>query len=87
MRERDESRLQERAEELEGILGARPEIQVVRRISGRRPAGGRRDDGEPSLISVGSHGIAGLTRTRLGSVSTKVVTAAREAVLVCPHAE
>jgi nucleotide-binding universal stress UspA family protein len=38
-------------------------------------------------VAVGSRGRAGIIRTRLGSVSTKVVTAARGPVLVYPHVE
>jgi nucleotide-binding universal stress UspA family protein len=86
-RERDEDRLESRAEELREILGNRPEI----RVSDGYPAAvileAAQQEGKPSLIAVGSRGLAGLTRTRLGSVSTKVVTAAPGPVLVVPHVE
>ena len=86
MRERDKSMLEERASELEEILGRRPEI----RISGGYPANvllEASQEVQPSLVAVGSRGLAGLIRTRLGSVSTKVVTAARAPVLVYPHVD
>ena len=89
MRERDEEMLEEPGRaSLEEILGSRPEI----RISDGYPANvllealtremqalarGRRQQGPGRLIR----------RTRLGSVSTKVVTAARGPVLVYPHVE
>jgi nucleotide-binding universal stress UspA family protein len=86
MRERDKSMLEERASELEEILGRRPEIL----ISGGYPANvllEASQEVQPSLVAVGSRGLAGLIRTRLGSVSTKVVTAARAPVLVYPHVD
>jgi nucleotide-binding universal stress UspA family protein len=86
MRERDESMLEDRARELEEILGSRPET----RISGGYPANVLLEASQevrPSLVALGSRGLAGLIRTRLGSVSTKVVTAARGPVLIYPHVE
>ncbi len=85
MREREEGTLQNRANELEGILGSHPEV----RLSGGSPAPVILEEAQrespPALIAVGSRGLAGLTRTRFGSVSTKVVTTAPGPVLVCPH--
>src|SRR5215210_478025 len=86
IRERDESMLDQRAGELEEILGARPEVKV----SEGYPANvllEASQEVQPSLVAVGSRGVAGIMRTRLGSVSTKVVTAARGPVLVSPHVE
>jgi nucleotide-binding universal stress UspA family protein len=86
MRERDREMLEERAGALEEILGSRPET----RISGGYPANvllEASQEVQPSLVAVGSRGLAGLIRTRLGSVSTKVVTAARVPVLVYPHVD
>jgi nucleotide-binding universal stress UspA family protein len=86
MRERDRGMLEERAGALEEMLGSRPEI----RISGGYPANvllEASQEVQPSLVAVGSRGLAGLIRTRLGSVSTKVVTAARGPVLVYPHVD
>jgi nucleotide-binding universal stress UspA family protein len=85
MRVREEGTLQNRADELDGILGSRPEV----RLSGGSPAPVILEEAQrespPALIAVGSRGLAGLTRTRLGSVSTKVVTTAPGPVLLCPH--
>jgi nucleotide-binding universal stress UspA family protein len=86
MRDRDQGMLEERAGALEEMLGSRPEIKV----SGGYPANVLLEASQevrPSLVAVGSRGLAGLVRTRLGSVSTKVVTAARGPVLVYPHVE
>jgi nucleotide-binding universal stress UspA family protein len=86
MRERDESMLEDRAGELEGILGRRPET----RISGGYPANVLLEAAQevrPSLVAVGSRGRTGIIRTRLGSVSTKVVTAALGPALVYPHVD
>jgi nucleotide-binding universal stress UspA family protein len=87
MRDREEGTLQNRADELEGILGSHPEI----RLSAGSPAAAileeAQRDSPPSLIAVGSRGLAGLTRTRLGSVSTRIVTTAPGPVLVSPHVE
>jgi len=41
----------------------------------------------PSLVVVGSRVLAVITCTRLGSVSTKDMTAAHGPVLVCPYVE
>jgi len=86
MRERDEGMLADRAGALEGVLGRRPQI----RISGGYPANmllEAAQEVQPSLVAVGSRGLTGFRRTRLGSVSTKVVTAARGPALVYPHVE
>jgi nucleotide-binding universal stress UspA family protein len=86
MRDRDEGMLEDRAARLEEMLGSRPEI----RISGGYPANvllEAAQEVQPSLVAVGSRGLTGFRRTRLGSVSTKVVTAARGPALVYPHVE
>ena len=86
MRGRDEKMLDDRAGELERFLGARPEV----RLSGDYPARVLLDTSQevrPTLIAVGSRGRAGIARTRLGSVSTKVVAAASGPVLVSPHVD
>ena len=85
IRERDEERLESRADELKEVAGSRPEV----RVSDDYPASvilQATQETPPPLVAVGSRGLAGLTRTRLGSVSTKVVTAAMGPVLVVPHA-
>jgi nucleotide-binding universal stress UspA family protein len=86
MRERDVSMLEERAGDLEKLLGSRPEILV----SGGYPANvllEAAQEVQPSLVAVGSRGRTGIIRTRLGSVSTKVVTAALGPALVYPHVD
>ena len=87
MRERDESRLRERAGDLEGVLGSRPEIRVDDGYPAAILLRAVQEEEHPAFMAVGSRGLAGWTRTRLGSVSTKVVTASRGPVLVCPHIE
>lgn len=86
MRERDEQMLEDRAGKLEELLGSKPEVK----LSGGYPARVLLEaslEAQPSLLVVGSRGLAGMARTRLGSVSTKVVTAAPGPVLVYPHVE
>jgi nucleotide-binding universal stress UspA family protein len=86
MRERDEKMLDDRARGLEQFLGSKPEV----RLSGGYPASVLLEAAQevrPSLVAVGSRGRAGIARTRLGSVSTKVVTAAHGPVLVYPHVD
>jgi nucleotide-binding universal stress UspA family protein len=84
---REQERLEDRANELGAILGGRPEI----RVSGGSPAAvmlhAAQGETPLPLIAVGSRGIAGIRRTRLGSVSTKLVTAAPGPVLIYPHVE
>ena len=87
MRQREEGTLQNRADELEGILGSHPET----RLSGDPPAAAILEEAQrespPAMIAVGSRGLAGIRRTRLGSVSTKIVTNALGPVLVTPNVE
>ena len=87
IRERDEERLESRAEELKEILGSRPEIRVSVGYPAKVILEAANEAPKPPLVAVGSRGLAGITRTRLGSVSTKVVTAAPGPVLVAPHVE
>ena len=86
MRDRDEGMLQDRAAELEGVLGSRPEVRVADGYPANVLLEASQEEW-PSLVVVGSRGLAGIMRTRLGSVSTKVVTASRGPVLVCPHVD
>ena len=87
IRGRDEERLESRAGELEEILGSRPEVMVSDDYPAVVILQAAQKETPPPLVAVGSRGLAGLTRTRLGSVSTKVVTAAPGPVLVVPHTE
>lgn len=85
IREREEERLKSRAEELQEILGSRPEVRVSDGYPAKVILEAASEGTKPPLVAVGSRGLAGITRTRLGSVSTKVVTAAPGPVLVAPH--
>ena len=87
IRQRDEDGLQDRAGELEGILGTRPRIKVSDDYPAVVLLEAANEGDHPPLIVVGSRGLAGIRRARLGSVSTKVVTAAPGPVLVCPRVE
>jgi nucleotide-binding universal stress UspA family protein len=87
VREQDEERLEGRADELGEILGSRPEIRVSDGYPAAVVLQAAHEETPPPLIAVGSRGIAGIRRTRLGSVSTKVVTASPGPVLVYPHVE
>lgn len=88
-----EAELAVRAEDLEGLLGARPETRLVA-DEGADGIDGvaltlmdeARETGKPTLISVGSRGLGRVRRARLGSVSTKVVRAADGPVLFYPQA-
>ncbi len=76
--------LEDRADRLEGILGRPPQIRINATTSD--PAIAILETAEeeevPTLITVGSRGIGAIGRVRLGSVSTKVVRAARGPVLM-----
>jgi nucleotide-binding universal stress UspA family protein len=87
IRKRDEERLASRADELKEILDSRPEIRVSDGYPAKVILEAIQEETPPALAAVGSRGLAGIMRTRLGSVSTKVVTASPGPVLVVPHAE
>ena len=80
----EEQALEERAGELSGQLGQRLKVEValgeaattILKIAG---------DDESTLVAVGSRGLGAVGRARLGSISTKVLRAARGPVLVYPH--
>ena len=83
---REWRKLEERAIRIGKVSGARPSI----RLSVGDPAAclleAAEEEGVPekTLIAVGSRGLGTMRRLRLGSVSTKVLRAARGCVLVCP---
>jgi nucleotide-binding universal stress UspA family protein len=83
---RAERALQERAAELENSLGTHPKIQLA---VGDAAASLLEATGEgmaaKTLIAVGSRGLGMVRRARLGSVSTKVLRAARGPVLIHPQ--
>jgi nucleotide-binding universal stress UspA family protein len=82
---RAEEQLEERANDLRGILGYEPRTAmtsddaVVALLEAARKGDG------PTLVAVGSRGLGAVARARLGSVSSKVVRAAPGAALVYPH--
>ena len=80
---RVEEKLEERAGELAEILGERPQTRVVEGDPAEaliESAGNG-----PTLVAVGSRGLGVVERLRMGSVSTKVIRAALDAVLVHPY--
>jgi nucleotide-binding universal stress UspA family protein len=87
IRQRDEEALERRADELKEILGTRPQIRVSDDYPATVILEAAYEKAKPPLVAVGSRGLAGIMRTRLGSVSTKVVTAAPGPILVVPHVE
>jgi nucleotide-binding universal stress UspA family protein len=82
-----ERKLEERAGELESILGARPQTRVVASDATQALLEAEREDEGPTLVAVGSRGLGVVQRVRLGSVSTKVVRAGLGVVLVSPHSD
>lgn len=76
--------LEERAGELGKLLGRRVEVEVALGEAAAtilKTAG----DEESTLVAVGFRGLGATGLTRLGSVSTKVLRAARGPVLIYPH--
>jgi nucleotide-binding universal stress UspA family protein len=79
-----EGKLEDRARELEAILEERPQTRVVAGDPAEVLVDAAQEEG-PTLVAVGSRGLGTLERVRLGSVSTKVIRAGLESVLVYPH--
>jgi nucleotide-binding universal stress UspA family protein len=82
---REEHILKDRAVKIENAVGIRPKV----RIAVSDPAAAllqAAEEGVPerTLIAVGSRGLDAIQRLRLGSVSTKVLHAAKSPVLVYP---
>ena len=83
---RSEEKLEERAGELEAVLGERPQTRVVEGDPAEALIESAREGDRPTLVAVGSRGLGVVERVRMGSVSTKVIRAALEAILVHPYA-
>jgi nucleotide-binding universal stress UspA family protein len=86
----DERALKERVAGLEQDTGLRPEVSTsfgnpAEAVLAAADSGG--DGGERSLVAVGHRGLGMLGRMRLGSVSTKVLRAARGPVLIHPYVQ
>src|SRR5215211_1287345 len=80
---RAEKVLLERSRELESRLGSRPKVRlVVGDAAASLLEAAEEDAPERTLVAVGSRDLGTIGRMRLGSVSTKVVHAAKGPVLV-----
>jgi nucleotide-binding universal stress UspA family protein len=83
---RAEKILLERSRELESLLGSRPKARlVVGDAAASLLEAAEKDAPERTLLAVGSRDLGVIGRMRLGSVSTKVVHAAKGPVLVHPR--
>jgi nucleotide-binding universal stress UspA family protein len=79
--------LKRRASKLEGVLGRHVRSEIIEGDAALAIVNEAERGAKPTLVAVGSRGSGPIDRMRLGSVSTKVVRAAEEPVLVCPHGE
>jgi nucleotide-binding universal stress UspA family protein len=86
---REQQQLTSRAKEIEDASGIRPRIEIaVADDPAAALLGAVEEDAvERTLIAVGSRGLGAVRRIRLGSVSTKVLHAAKGPVLVYPSSE
>lgn len=84
---REERALEERAKEIEECRGSRPTLRVVVGDAEAEllEAAEEGDTPEKVLLAVGSRGLGAIERMRLGSVSTKVLHAAKGPVLIYQH--
>ena len=84
---REEQALMSRAKGIEDALGVRCRIEIAVGDSAVAllRGSGKGGTAEKALIDVGSRGLGAVRRVRLGSVSTKVLHAAEEPVLVYPR--
>jgi nucleotide-binding universal stress UspA family protein len=78
--------LDKRADELQALVGLRPETRFVMRDAAVAILDAAGED-PATLVAVGSRGLGVVRRAMLGSVSTKVVRAASGSVLICLHRE
>jgi nucleotide-binding universal stress UspA family protein len=82
---RAENALLEQSRELESRLGSLPKVRlVVGDAAASLLEAAEEDEPERTLLAVGSRDLGVIGRMRLGSVSTKVVHAAKGPVLVHP---
>jgi nucleotide-binding universal stress UspA family protein len=82
-----EPALEARVAQLEDTFGVRPRVRLLEGESARVLSEAAEEGGGAGLLVVGSRGLGAGGRMLLGSVSTKVLMAASEPVLVCPHEE
>ena len=76
-----------RAAELEDAYGMRPRVRLLTGDGARVLSEVAEEGGGTGLLVVGSRGLGAGGRMLMGSVSTKVLMAARGPVLVCPREE
>ncbi len=83
---REERKLEEHAGWLEENLGVRPRVRIDVGDPAARllEAAEEEREGGQTLLAMGSRGLGPMARARLGSVSTKVLRAAKGPVLICP---
>jgi nucleotide-binding universal stress UspA family protein len=79
--------LENRAAALEGVLGARPQIQVVVGDAAAVIQEAADEGEEPALVAVGSRGSDAVQPLVLGSVSTDVLRAVSGSVLIVPSSK
>ncbi len=84
---REEKVLRERATQIEDYLGSRPTIRVAVGDAAAEllEVAEEGDAPEKTLLAVGSRGLGAIQWARLGSVSTKVLHAAKGPVLIYRH--
>lgn len=82
--QRNREALEERAEELESVLGWRPQVRVVAGDAAGAVQKVAEEQGKPALVAVGSRGLDATKRFLLGSVSTDTLRAVGTPVLVVP---
>ena len=80
-----EGKLEDRTGALKDILEEQPQTRVVAGDPPEVLIEAAQEGEGPTLVVVGSRGLGLVGRLRLGSVSTKVVRAGLEAVLIYPH--
>ena len=81
---RAERDLEEQAKTLEHTLGKRPRVRIAVGDPAEKILEAA-SEGSSTLIAVGSRGLGPIRRMRLGSVSTKVLRAAKAPVLLYPR--
>lgn len=79
--------LKDRADELEDILGTRPEIRTPTGVAAGAIREVAEEDGETPLVAMGSRGLGAAFRITMGSVSTDVVRSVAAPVLIVPPME
>ncbi len=82
--QREKETLEERAGELESILGRRPQVRFVAGDAAAVIQKLAEEDGKPALVAVGRRGLGAVKRTLLGSVSTDTLRAVSGPVLIVP---